>query len=246
MKTFWQLLPSFLLVALASVAQAADGPADADRQSSSPDIKLLQDTSGDLVLAISRPWKTYSRPSIEVCLLPDAFPETARIRPEYFVSRFLKGQVTVDLYRSLEKADELAVRRPFSAGGEQREIVGNRNSLGKAAVCVACRTESPVAVPPEEKTMLSRATFCLLEYWAGEKDNLYLDLPPDYFGAPGRLQIWILRDDKIVSSDTIRWPGVAGYKPAPSSPAASDKPAAPAAKAAKPAQPRKKAQAKEE
>lgn len=241
MKTFWQLLSSFLLVALASVAQAADVEG-----SSSPDIKLLEETNGDLVLAISRPWKTYTRPSIEVCLLPDTLPASARIRPEYFVSRFLKGQVTVDLYRSLEKADEVATRLPFSAGGTKFEIVGKRNSLGKAAVCVACRTESPVAVQSEEKTQLPRATFCLLEYWAGEEDNLYLDLPPDYFAAPGRLQIWILRDNSIVSSDTIRWPGIAGYKPAPSSPEANSKPTAPAAKAAKPAQPRKKAKAKEE
>ncbi len=214
-----QFLLSLLCLAFASAALAADKttrPPEMTEDRPSPDVRILQDHDGDLVLALHRPWKSFSRPSVEVCLLPDSLPATAKIRPMYFVSNYLKGQVTADLYRSLDQADEVPVRHPFSEKGLEFEIIGNRNSLGKAAVCVACRTEAPAEVPakfatgdPKDAKGLSRATFCLLDHWAVEQESLYLDLPENYFSAPGRLQIWLLRDNRIVWSDTIRWPGVA-------------------------------------
>lgn len=219
MNTPRQCLLSLLCLAFASAALAADKttrPPEITEDRPNSDVRILQDHDGDLVLALHRPWRSFSRPSVEVCLLPDSLPPTTRIRPMYFVSSYLKGQVTADLYRSLDQADEVPVRQPFTEKDLAFEIVGNRNSLGKAAVCVACRTELPAETLTEPATGdkkdakgLPRATFCLLDHWAVEQESLYLDLPKDYFSAPGRLQIWLLRDDRIVWSDTIRWPGLA-------------------------------------
>lgn len=211
MNTYRQLLSALVLLAFASVALADEKiPVFEDRPN--PDVRLLQDHDGDLILAIKRPWKSFTLPSIEVCLLPNDMPQTAPLHPMYFLSNHLRGEVTANLYRTLDQADEIPVRQPFTDKGIEFEWVGHRNSLGKAAVCVACRTEPPQKRSSEDKTMLSRATFCLLNYWSVERDGLYLDLPADYFSAPGRLRIWLLRDNQIVWSDTIRWPGIASQQ----------------------------------
>lgn len=200
-----QLLTGFLLLTLASVTFGVDDkPVGPD-----PDVRLLQDHNGNLVLALHRPWKSFSRPSVEVCLLPADLPETVNIHPLYFVNNHLKGEVTTNLYQSLDQADSVPVRRPLSEKDIEFEIIGNRNSLGRAAVCVACRTEAPGKTPSKEKNPLTRAAFCLLDYWSVEREGLYLDLPADYFAAPGKLRIWLLRDSQIVWSETIRWPGLA-------------------------------------
>jgi hypothetical protein len=82
----------------------------------------------------------------------------------------------------------------------------------------------------------------LLEHWAGEEDNLYLDLPADYFAASGKLRIWLMRDQIAVWSTTIPWPGLPGRQTAaPKADSASAKPAKPKATTAK-----KPAKAKEE
>lgn len=214
MNTYRQLLSIVALLTLASTA-LADGGIPAFEDQPNPDVRLLEDHDGDLILAIERPWKTFTRPSVEVCLVPDTVPETAKVHPMYFVSNHLKGEVTADLYRALDEASEVPVRRPFSDKKIEFEMVGNRNSLGKAAVCVACRTEPPVKSSPEDETTLARATFCLLDHWSVERGGLYLTLPADYFPVPGRLRIWLLRDNQIVWSHTIRWPGIAsGQSPA--------------------------------
>lgn len=224
MNTCRQLLSIVALVAIASTALADDGsPALQDQPNS--DVRLLEDHDGELILTIERPWKAFTRPSIEVCLVPDTVPEAAKVHPIYFVSNHLKGEVLADLYRALDEASEVPVRRPITDKKMDFEMVGNRNSLGKAAVCVACRTEPPVKSSPDDETTLARATFCLLEHWSVEPGGLYLNLPADYFSVPGRLHIWLLRDNQIVWSHTIRWPGIASGQP----PAAEAK--QPAAKA---------------
>jgi len=241
MKILRKLLPLVLLVVLASVAPGAEAD--------NPDagIKLLRDHGGDLVLAISQPWRIYSRPSIEVCLLPNDFPETTKIHPLHFVNEQFKGNVTEKIYHTLDRADQVPVQTPFTVNEIPFKAFGKRNSLGKPAVCVACRTKSPVAVTPPEpaKAPLPRAVFCLLEHWAGEEDNLYLNLPADYFAAPGKLRIWLMRDQTAVWSTTIAWPGLPGHQTAApkeeSAPAKSAKPKATTAK-----KPAKSAPPKEE
>ena len=108
------------------------------------------------------------------------------------------------------------------------EMVGNRNSLAKRPFALPPHRTARQSSPDDEMT-LARATFCLLEHWSVEPGGLYLNLPADYFSVPGRLHIWLLRDNQIVWSHTIRWPGIASGQP----PAAEAK--QPAAKAKQPA-----------
>jgi len=214
MRTFRHLLATFLALLPAWALQGQEhGPQKPEIASSSHEggasgLELIQDQSGELILAIHHPWKPYSNPSLEVCLLPEDEREAEKIRPMYFTSRFLKGRVTVGVYHCLDRADSVATRTPLTEGGISFEILGNRNSLGKPAVCVACRTEL------DRQRTLPRVTFCLPEHWALEEKTLYLDLPPDYFAAAGKLRVWLLRDNSIVWTETIRWPGIPGAEAA--------------------------------
>lgn len=194
------------------------------------EVTLMEDAGGNRIVAVSHPWKAYFQPSIEVCLLPPSEEQPDKVRPLYFVNRFLKGRMTVAVYHCLDKADDAPLRMPFQEADISFEILGNRNSLGKPAVCVACRT------PTLEKTMLPRATFCFLEHWALQDRTLLLDLPPDYFAAAGKLKIWLLRDDTVVWSETIRWPGLPGAQAPEASSAAATAKAAVTAKASAAAQ----------
>ena len=65
MKTCRQLLSFVALVALASTALADDGIPVGDDQPN-PDVRLLEDHDGELILTIERPWKAFTRPSVEV------------------------------------------------------------------------------------------------------------------------------------------------------------------------------------
>jgi hypothetical protein len=170
---------------------------------------LMQERNGDLVVSIAQPWRSYRRPSVEVCLLPGDWPENSKLHPLYFVKQTLKGEVTVAVYHCQDRADGVPQRTSLKEHDLEFELFGQRNALGKAAVCVACRTETP------DHKLLPRAVYCLPEYWASEDGVLYLSLPKDYFGASGKLVVWLLREDSVVWSDTIRWPGIPDAEPAP-------------------------------
>ena len=189
----------------AAVAQARRGAATAARR---PDarpkttsrISLVKtDRNGDQALVIGYPWKVHLRPSVEVRLVTGKDPGAAVVRPLFFRSEYMKGKVTVAVYRCQDMAAGVPVRKPLTAKGIELEILGRRNSLAKPSVCVVRRFareepgpdvvtgepasgtgasepaldtaayEPALGTAASEPVLGTAAVFCLLPAWAINK-----------------------------------------------------------------------------
>ena len=217
-------------------APASQSPAEAAR------VSLVRDPGGRQVLIVAYPWKVHARPSVEVRLLSPGEADDERVQPMYFRWKHMKGDTTAAVYRCQDRCDDAPVRAAVPVGDEELEVLGQRNSLGKPAVAVARWTNTDPKVRLEPG---AAAAFPLLDAWSVDEKLLYLDLPDDYFAAPGAVRVWLMRDDRVVWSEKLEWPGSGkAAKKRAAKPAPKAEPAPAGAEGPTPAKPRPKPAAK--
>jgi hypothetical protein len=85
-------------------------------------------------------------------------------------------------------------------------VTGKRNSFDRSSVVTHCisKLEGPRGG--------TRLIFWPIQEWAVDRRTLWLELPKKDFSKPCRLRVWFLREDDIVWSETIAWPGHAEKK----------------------------------
>lgn len=216
-------------------AAAAELPPDARPEAGRPRatsyVSLVKRPSGDRSLLISYPWKLHRRPSVEVRLVTGKDGPASAVRPLWFVAEHMKGPVKVTLYDCEDKAAGGPVRESLEDKKVEFDVVGGRNSLGKPAVCVVHRLApeepapgkpapgkpasdgaGPGKPPSEEAPLDATAVYCLLPAWAINQRLLSLDLPRSDFARPGKIHVWFLREEKVLWSETLDWPGHAKWE----------------------------------
>ncbi len=176
-------------------------PPTARRPKATSCVSLVKRRGGERALVIDYPWKVHRRPSVEVRLVTGKDPGPSVVRPLFFVNEYMKGEVKVTLYRAEDASAGGKVRKPLTEKEVEFEILGRRNSLGKPSVCVVHRFAAKEPAPG------TTAVYCLLPAWAINKKLLYLDLPREDFVQPGKLYVWFLRDDRVLWTEAVEWPG---------------------------------------
>ena len=166
-----------------------------------PYAEITRLPTGKPIVAIHFPWRTYSRPSIEIRWLADDEPDTGEIRPLQFVADIMKGEITSQVYAGRERAWETPVKKTLKVHDREFDILGARNLLGKPAVTVVFPARE---VGPDRA---ARAVFFPLESWSIDGHTLWLELPQGHFNQPGRIRIWFYRDATILWWKTLAWPG---------------------------------------
>lgn len=192
-------------------------------------VSLFREPGGKLILVVNYPWKLHARPSVEVRLLGQGEPEDLKIQPMYFRWKHMKGDTTVAVYRCQDGCEDYPVSAPVRDREIEFNVLGDRNSLGTPAVCAA---RSVVRQEVARKSSAkgkpgAAAAFPLLEPWAVSKELLYLDLPEGYFADAGTMRVWFLRDDQVLWSETLSWPGLDPSGTKPQAAPATDEPAEP-------------------
>jgi hypothetical protein len=193
-----------VLWATAGVVLADEGPACAPTGPvpTHAGISVIQDQSEAPILVVKYPWAAHPQATVEVCLLPKDVPDSPFIRPLNLSGRLARDK-DGKLVKAVYKCQDDAAGAPTAVSVTDRDldfdILGDRNSLGSAAVAVAWKT-----LTPDHKT-IHHAAFYRLESWAADSDTLMLDLPPEHFCRPGTLKVWLLRGDDVVWSETAPW-----------------------------------------
>jgi hypothetical protein len=218
---------------------AADRNASPSRDKRAPEVvqgdafvSVLTQPNGAPILVVKYPWKRHVEPSVEVRALDPSEVDNPLIRPLLFLRDVMKGNVTKAVYRCQLDSEDIAQTAVFSKDAMDYKILGARNSLGRPAVCVACKTATTrrTAKKPSEpgdsaaeavaaveayRPLLKRepetwAAFPLLSAWALDERTLYLQLPAEYFFRPTKIRVWLLREEDIVWVATTDWPGYPG------------------------------------
>jgi len=219
---------------LCASAASGAGRKDPERAGSMPMphegryVQAIERLDRNPVLVVRYPWFRHRKPSVEVRQLFDDEVGERLIYPLYFRQRHFRGDVIVTLYRAVDRAETGPTVARFTSQGIQFEALATRNSLGKAAASVACRTD---VVSLERKRQTPRAVYPLLEPWALDERMLYLDLPRSHFAAPCKLRLWLMRDGDIVWAENVDWPGYP-QRPGEGAAEAGSKPSQPAAEGA--------------
>lgn len=210
---------------------AYDRPADARpaKPRAKSRVSLFREPGGKLILMVDYPWKVHAKPSMEVRLLGKGEPDDLEVRPMYFRWKYMRGTTTVAVYRCQDECENVPTSAPVRQDDVEFEVLGDRNALGTPAVCIArevVRKEATARGAPAMQPGAA-AAFPLLKPWAVSKALLYLDLPEAYFAEAGRMRVWFLRDDRVVWSEDVSWPGLG-------TPGAKKRPPAEASPARKP------------
>lgn len=163
---------------------------------------------GEPMLVVRYPWQMHKNPSVEVRTYVEGEEESVRIRPLQFRSFFMKDTVTIKVFET--QAASAATRT--AAAFIRHEIpflaVGQRNLLGRPAVCVTCETKvlKPNKEPFQDKARW--AIYPFLEPWAADGGTLFLSPPEATFADPAKIRVFFLRDNDLVWSQTLQWPGL--------------------------------------
>ena len=187
------------------VALADEGPASSSPSaavSSHVELSVIQDQSDAPILVVKYPWNAHPQASIEVCLLPKDVADSPSLLPLNLPGRLASnkdGKLVKAVYKCQDQAATAPTNVSVNDGGQDFDILGNRNSLGSAAVAVGWKTLTP------DHKLIHRSAFYRLESWAADSDTLMLDLPPEHFCRPGTLKVWLLRGDEVVWSQTVPW-----------------------------------------
>lgn len=163
---------------------------------------MIQDQSEAPILVIKYPWSADPQASVEVCLLPKDVPDSPAIRPLDLAGRLTRdkdGKLVKAVYKCQDDAASTPTAVSVTDGDLNFDILGNRNSLGSAAVAVGWKTLTP------DRKAIHRSAFYRLQSWAADNDTLMLDLPPEHFCRPGTLKVWLLRGNEVVWSETVPW-----------------------------------------
>ena len=167
-----------------------------------PFLTITEDRQGEPVVVVDYPWTMHTRGSIEVCSLPADPAKRSEVRPLYFFNNSFHGEAMVAVYECQDASAKVPTRAAFSAEGTRFEVLGNRNALGRPAVCIAGRTQVEKITD-----VVDRVFFCLLAPWSVDRRTLQLELPRAYFPKPGKIRLWFLRGDVVVWSEDADWPG---------------------------------------
>lgn len=152
------------------------------------------------ILAIHYPWARHEKPSVEVRLLEET-PESAGSRPLFFLTEYMKGTDLVAIYRCEQLSEQLSTSASFTGDAVDFVVAGRRNLLGRPSVLVRARS---VESGPRYGT---RAIFSMLDAWSIDGKLLYLELPQEDFGQPGRIEVIFYRGGDILWKETAEWPG---------------------------------------
>ena len=202
------LAPTVGWTVLAAAEEPMDPTATLSRTTTASCVSIReQSTSGQPVLVVNYPWKVHSRPSIEVRLVLDPRVDVRRTRPLNFRPQLMKGRMTVAVYHCLDESAGVPLTVSVARGDRDFEIIGRRNSLGKPSVCVVHQDQ------PDAAASGTTAMFPLLKPWAVDERTLYMDLPEEHFSKPGRIRVWLLREDQVIWSETTAWPGYKAEQP---------------------------------
>jgi hypothetical protein len=134
--------------------------------------------------------------------LPKDVRDSPAIRPLDLAGRLAHnkdGKLVKAVYKCQDDAASTPTAVSVTDGELNFDILGNRNSLGSAAVAVGWKTPRP------DGKVIHRSAFYRLQSWAADNDTLMLDLPPEHFCRPGTLKVWLLRGDEVVWSETVPW-----------------------------------------
>jgi len=184
-------------------------------------VSIESPAGGEPMLVVRYPWTKHKDPSVEVRTYVEGEVESLRVRPLHFRHDFMTPEISKAVYDCQTSAESVRTLIDF----DMREIefvgLGDRNQLGRAAVCLTCRTK--VLKPNRElfPDLARRAAFPLLASWAVDDETLFLSLPDLNFAEPAKMRVFFLRGDTIVWSEAVKWPGLP-------KPAASEAPAGPA------------------
>ena len=173
-------------------ATPAAAPAAAKQANRTSFVSLVR-ARGQQTLMIDYRWKLHPDASVEVRLLP-ADAGAATVSPLYFVSEYLKGDVSRKVFHCLDAADTREAVESFTEDKIDFQVIGLRNSLGRPAVLVLARDVPPPSHGKQSKPVESpKAVFVLLDCLALGDHSLSLDLPRDRFAQAGLLHVWFLR-----------------------------------------------------
>ncbi|MGA2621039.1 MAG: hypothetical protein ABSF26_25730 [Thermoguttaceae bacterium] len=165
-------------------------------------VAVMSERGGRKTLAIDYRWSVYDKASVEVRLVPATrAAKGAIVVPVFFVGEQFRGKVVDQVYRCLDKSADLGTTDSFTKDKMVYQIVGGRNSLGRASVHVLPYNEG--GTPAERPG----AVFLQLDSWAVNDHFLSLDLPRDVFRQPGTLFVWFLRGEKLLWEQRVDWPG---------------------------------------
>ena len=204
MQTRLRVLLTVALLTWASVSAAAQPP-PAEPPTPKPRrisyVSIMKARTGRQALVVNYPWKVHARPSVEVRLVTTGEADPPAIRPSFFVEEYMNGEVRLKIYRAQDEAARAGAAMPLTENEIDFEILGQRNSLGKPAVCVARR------LPRDDPAPGTGVVFCLLPSWAVNKALLHLDLPREYFEEAGKIHVWFLRGNEVLWKDKVDWAG---------------------------------------
>ncbi len=198
-------------------------------------VSIETPAGGEPMLVVRYPWTVHKNPSIEVRTYIAEEEESVRIRPLHFLHTFMKDKVTVTVYDTQAASAETRTTAKFLQGDIKFEAVGERNILGRPAVCVTCETE---VLKPNKEAFREKARWAIypfMEPWAADDETLFLSPPEPTFVAPVKIRVFFLRDDDLIWSQTMQWPGLPNHEPAPVAKQPAGPVAAPATKPTGPA-----------
>ncbi len=190
-------------------------------------------STGDPVLSIKAAWKGLRRPSLQIMLVTDAKADLAKLAPiaidgsrAQMLWEEQVGKINKPVFPNARDVLKTSMAFLEFNGAQWMRVRARVNSLGRPAA---------YAVEDKQGTLL---VFYLLEHWADDQGTIRiavtdLDVAVN-FAQAGRLKVWLLNEEKVVSTATADWPG----KPAPAVTGSSgEKGSKPSASTAKPATP---------
>ncbi|MCS7304530.1 MAG: hypothetical protein NZ602_05410 [Thermoguttaceae bacterium] len=170
-----------------------------------PNLDLFEAFGKTPVLRIRYPWKAYTRASVEIRFFSHTEVDDERIQPQFVRARYWKGELLQKAYQCLLEASDVPVHKKISTDGLQWHLVADRSLLGRPAL----RIIREIPADPRLRTQSAVAVvYPLLEQWAEDDSQLYLELPGQYYSQPGQMRIWFLRDQHVVWAQKLRWPGL--------------------------------------
>jgi hypothetical protein len=203
------LLPACMASVVGISAVAAQPDADhATPGQKTNHVSIETPAGGEPMIVVRYPWKTHKKPSVEIRSYIQGEEDSPRVRPLHFRHGFIKDEVTIAVYETEAASDLTRTVAEFSRRDIDFTAVGNRNLFNRPAVCITC--ETPVLRPNKEPfpEKSRRAIFPFLEPWAADDRTLFLSPPEPLFTGPAKIRVFFLRDDRVVWSETVEWPGL--------------------------------------
>ncbi len=173
----------------------------ADDLGETPRVSTVALADGTRTLVVDYPWHAHRRASIELRLVTDSDASSPRTIPLMFAKECFQGMLKVNVFHFRDHAHDMLKSRTFTKYNKEFTILGQKNSLGRRAVCVGWQ------IPRDDSTPDVAAAYCLLPEWSLNKHRLHLDLSPELFTPSGTLYVWFLREDRVLWQGKLVWPG---------------------------------------